>query len=134
MKKERVKGGSYILMISIITIFLITLVSANTLFNRIGITGKVPQDISISVKGASPAVVKLVNITNPGQLVPLGGGTRIINITVNLFDPDGFHDIEELDLTNIISIKINKTGNPERFGSCSYVGKLLGSKETEYDH
>ena len=122
MKKERVKGGNYILMFSIITIFLITLVSANNLFNRIGITGRATdqaQNLTIGVSGANPVAITYVNA--PAKPAA-ENSIRQVDVEVHLYDSDGYYDITDLDPSNLT---INFTKDAvTRTGSCSYVNPM----------
>ena len=120
MKKKGERKVFYMLMFSIlVAIFLISLVSAGVLdWFKKTITGKVPQNMSISVAGINPAQITYVSVPSRYAVILT---TIPVIFEVHMYDADGVSDLNDVS----VSANFTKTGEtPKLSGPCSWINDI----------
>ena len=126
-KMDKIKGGIYILVLFSIIILTTSMVSAGIfgdLLDKLKITGKTPQQVSLNItvtSGSAPEIQRVYNFTTNIVGGPNEGPTPtyiIINFTA--YDADNFGNLD----TNSANVTVGLTGEENRttFGCTSFTG------------
>ena len=113
------KKGVIIICLLIMGILSISFVSADFLSK---ITGKVPQNLSISVAGLAPA--NIIYISNPGSptpIIPNSFSYKSVIFEIWVSDTDGYSDIN----TSSVWINVSYNGVDRINNSCNYQGNII---------
>lgn len=109
MEKKREKRGIDIIAFSIILLFSISIVSAGFSEWFKSITGRVPQNMSIKIKGINPA--QIVYVSQIPSVSPQELSFTTITFEVHMYDRDGVKDLNHTS----VSANISMLGETTRF-------------------